>query len=199
MAIFQSFEAWNNLAKAYIKLGDKKRAWYCFHDALKSNFNCWEVWDNLMVVSVDLGFFWEVKFKRLNCLIFICWQLEKLFHFSGSSFVFSNFGHQRQAHWHTSTGNLEKCHRVWYPRQEWNIVQETLGRSNGTVWTHNVQRNRQIPSLGVLLGSCGIQKRVRNCRSTFEERMQRCNQRSQMVINDWECFESGRRVLQISW
>lgn len=55
-----SFEAWNNLAKAYIKLGDKPRAWRSLHDAVKCNYDKWEVWDNLMVVSIDLGHFSDV-------------------------------------------------------------------------------------------------------------------------------------------
>ncbi|XP_011862842.1 PREDICTED: tetratricopeptide repeat protein 27 [Vollenhovia emeryi] len=57
---YQCFEAWNNLAKAYIKLGDKPRAWKCLQDAIKCNYNRWEVWDNLMIVSIDLGHFSEV-------------------------------------------------------------------------------------------------------------------------------------------
>uniref|UniRef100_A0A0C9RV43 Ttc27_0 protein n=1 Tax=Fopius arisanus TaxID=64838 RepID=A0A0C9RV43_9HYME len=55
-----SFEAWNNLAKAYIKLGDKPRAWRSLQDAVKCNYDKWEVWDNLMVVSIDLGHFSDV-------------------------------------------------------------------------------------------------------------------------------------------
>ncbi|XP_015179138.1 PREDICTED: tetratricopeptide repeat protein 27 [Polistes dominula] len=55
-----NFEAWNNLAKAYIKLGDKYRAWKVLHEAIKCNHDRWEVWDNLMVVSIDLGQFLEV-------------------------------------------------------------------------------------------------------------------------------------------
>ncbi|KAL0113816.1 hypothetical protein PUN28_011271 [Cardiocondyla obscurior] len=55
-----TFEAWNNLAKAYIKLGDKQRAWKSLQDAIKCNYDRWEVWDNLMVVSIDLGHFSEV-------------------------------------------------------------------------------------------------------------------------------------------
>ncbi|XP_063976451.1 tetratricopeptide repeat protein 27 [Diachasmimorpha longicaudata] len=55
-----SFEAWNNLAKAYIKLGDKERAWHSLQDAVKCNYDKWEVWDNLMVVSIDLGYFSDV-------------------------------------------------------------------------------------------------------------------------------------------
>ncbi|KAF7993408.1 hypothetical protein HCN44_007911 [Aphidius gifuensis] len=55
-----NFEAWNNLAKAYIKLGDKPRAWRSLQDAVKCNYDKWEIWDNLMVVSIDLGYFSEV-------------------------------------------------------------------------------------------------------------------------------------------
>ncbi|XP_058464178.1 tetratricopeptide repeat protein 27 [Malaya genurostris] len=47
------FESWNNLAKAYIKLGDKKRAHKILQEALKCNFNNWKVWDNYLVVSID--------------------------------------------------------------------------------------------------------------------------------------------------
>ncbi|XP_076247464.1 tetratricopeptide repeat protein 27-like isoform X2 [Calliopsis andreniformis] len=55
-----TFEAWNNLAKAYIKLGDKPKAWKSLQDAIKCNYDRWQVWDNLMVVSIDLGHFSEV-------------------------------------------------------------------------------------------------------------------------------------------
>ncbi|XP_048265483.1 tetratricopeptide repeat protein 27 [Bombus terrestris] len=55
-----TFEAWNNLAKAYINLGDKVKAWKSLQDALKCNYDQWQVWDNLMVVSIDLGHFSEV-------------------------------------------------------------------------------------------------------------------------------------------
>ncbi|KZC05184.1 PREDICTED: tetratricopeptide repeat protein 27 [Dufourea novaeangliae] len=55
-----TFEAWNNLANAYIKLGDKRRAWKSLQDATKCNYDSWQVWDNLMIVSIDLGHFAEV-------------------------------------------------------------------------------------------------------------------------------------------
>ncbi|XP_035742700.1 tetratricopeptide repeat protein 27-like isoform X1 [Vespa mandarinia] len=55
-----TFEAWNNLAKAYIKLGDKYRAWKVLYEAIKCNHDRWEVWDNLMAVCIDLGQFLEV-------------------------------------------------------------------------------------------------------------------------------------------
>lgn len=48
------------MAKAYIKLGEKQRAFRALQDAIKCNYDRWEVWDNLMVVSIDLGRFTEV-------------------------------------------------------------------------------------------------------------------------------------------
>ncbi|XP_071441326.1 tetratricopeptide repeat protein 27 isoform X2 [Hetaerina americana] len=56
----ENFEAWNNLAKAYIKLGQKARAWKALQEALKCNYENWKVWDNLMAVSTDCGEFEEV-------------------------------------------------------------------------------------------------------------------------------------------
>lgn len=53
------FEAWNNLAKCYIKNGQKSRAYYALKEAVKCNYESWMVWDNLMVVSVDCGCFEE--------------------------------------------------------------------------------------------------------------------------------------------
>lgn len=57
----QSFEAWNNIAKCYINLGQKVRAWRALQEAVKCNFENWKVWDNLMVVSTDCGEFEEVN------------------------------------------------------------------------------------------------------------------------------------------
>ncbi|EFN88080.1 Tetratricopeptide repeat protein 27 [Harpegnathos saltator] len=55
-----SFEAWNNLAKAYIRMGNIARARKSLEDALKCDYDRWEVWDNFMVVNTDLGHFSEV-------------------------------------------------------------------------------------------------------------------------------------------
>ncbi|XP_065208755.1 tetratricopeptide repeat protein 27 [Planococcus citri] len=54
------FEAWNNLAKAYVKLGQKDRAWRALQEAVKCNYDNWMVWDNLMAVSTDCADFEEV-------------------------------------------------------------------------------------------------------------------------------------------
>lgn len=50
-----SFLAWNNLSKAYIKLGQKERAWRTLREAVKCNYEEWKVWDNLLMVSIDIG------------------------------------------------------------------------------------------------------------------------------------------------
>ncbi|RZF41444.1 hypothetical protein LSTR_LSTR000158 [Laodelphax striatellus] len=55
-----TFEAWNNLAKAYVKLGQKARAFQALKDAVRCNFENWMVWDNLMAVSTDCGEFEQV-------------------------------------------------------------------------------------------------------------------------------------------
>ncbi|XP_032596913.1 tetratricopeptide repeat protein 27 isoform X2 [Drosophila grimshawi] len=52
------FESWNNLAKALIKLGDKQRAHRLLGEALKCNYSNWKVWENYMLVSVDIAH-WE--------------------------------------------------------------------------------------------------------------------------------------------
>lgn len=49
------------MAKAYIKLGDKSKAWKSLQDAIKCNYDRWQIWDNLMIVSIDLGHFSEVR------------------------------------------------------------------------------------------------------------------------------------------
>lgn len=51
------FECWNNLAKAYINLGDKRRAHKILTEALRCNFDNWKVWENFLIVSVDTGNF----------------------------------------------------------------------------------------------------------------------------------------------
>ena len=62
------FESWNNLANCFIKLGDKKRAHKILHEALKCNFNNWKVWENFLLVSVDIGSF-EDSLNAYNRLI----------------------------------------------------------------------------------------------------------------------------------
>lgn len=64
--MFQSFEAWNNLSKAYVKMNQKVRAWKTLQESLKWNYENWRVWDNYMIVSTDVGEFQEVC--HLPCL-----------------------------------------------------------------------------------------------------------------------------------
>uniref|UniRef100_A0A182PEQ3 TPR_REGION domain-containing protein n=1 Tax=Anopheles epiroticus TaxID=199890 RepID=A0A182PEQ3_9DIPT len=47
------FEPWNNLAKAYIMLGEKQRAHKVLQEALKCNYSNWKVWENFLLVSLD--------------------------------------------------------------------------------------------------------------------------------------------------
>ena len=48
-----NFEAWNNLANCYVKLGQKERAWRVLQESVRCDFENWKVWDNLMVISVS--------------------------------------------------------------------------------------------------------------------------------------------------
>lgn len=50
-----SFLAWNNLSKAYIKLNQKERAWRTLREAIKCNYEEWKIWENFMVVSIEIG------------------------------------------------------------------------------------------------------------------------------------------------
>ena len=54
------FEAWNNMAKAYIKLDKKIIAYSTLQEAIKCNYEEWRLWDNYLTVSVDVGSFDEV-------------------------------------------------------------------------------------------------------------------------------------------
>ena len=49
-----NFEAWNNLANCYVKLGQKERAWRVLQESVRCDFENWKVWDNLMVISVSI-------------------------------------------------------------------------------------------------------------------------------------------------
>lgn len=54
-----SFEAWNNMANAYIHMGEKAKAWKVLQESLKCNYEDWRVWENYLLVSVDVGAFEE--------------------------------------------------------------------------------------------------------------------------------------------
>lgn len=50
-------EAWNNLANVYIKKGLKSQAHLALKEGLKMNYESWHMWENFLVVSVDVGAF----------------------------------------------------------------------------------------------------------------------------------------------
>jgi len=54
-----NFETWNNLGNCYIKMGQKERAWRVLLEAVKCDYDNWKVWDNIMILSTDLGIFDE--------------------------------------------------------------------------------------------------------------------------------------------
>lgn len=62
------FESWNNLAKCFIKLGNKQRAHKVLQEALKCNYDSWKIWENFLIVSVDVGSF-EDALNAYNRLI----------------------------------------------------------------------------------------------------------------------------------
>ncbi|XP_034040508.1 tetratricopeptide repeat protein 27-like [Thalassophryne amazonica] len=53
-------EAWNNLSTAYIRLRQKKKAFRTLQEALKCNYEHWQIWENYIAVSTDIGDFTEV-------------------------------------------------------------------------------------------------------------------------------------------
>lgn len=62
------FESWNNLAKCFIKMGNKKRAHKVLQESLKCNYDNWKIWENFLLVSVDVGSF-EDALNAYNRLI----------------------------------------------------------------------------------------------------------------------------------
>ncbi|XP_070696653.1 tetratricopeptide repeat protein 27 [Pempheris klunzingeri] len=52
-------EAWSNLSTAYIRLQQKNKAFRTLQEALKCNYEHWQIWENFIVVSTDIGDFAE--------------------------------------------------------------------------------------------------------------------------------------------
>lgn len=55
----ENLEAWNNMASAYIHMGDKAKAWRVLQEALKCSYDNWRVWENYLLVCMDVGAFEE--------------------------------------------------------------------------------------------------------------------------------------------
>ncbi|XP_060535101.1 tetratricopeptide repeat protein 27 [Cylas formicarius] len=54
------YEAWNNLAQAYLKLGNKRSAHQALLEAVRCNFEHWKVWENFLEVSSDISMYSDV-------------------------------------------------------------------------------------------------------------------------------------------
>lgn len=52
-------EAWNNLSSAFIRLQKKDKAFRTLQEALRCNFEHWQIWENFILVSTDVGEFAE--------------------------------------------------------------------------------------------------------------------------------------------
>ncbi|XP_062285833.1 tetratricopeptide repeat protein 27 [Scomber scombrus] len=52
-------EAWSNLSTAYIRLRKKDKAFLTLQEALKCNYEHWQIWENFIAVSTDIGDFAE--------------------------------------------------------------------------------------------------------------------------------------------
>ncbi|XP_028396101.1 tetratricopeptide repeat protein 27-like [Dendronephthya gigantea] len=60
-------EAWNNLSSVYIKMKQKDRAFRTLQEALRANYDNWQMWENFLVIGTDVGAFEQViqAFHRL--------------------------------------------------------------------------------------------------------------------------------------
>lgn len=52
-------EAWSNLATAHIRLKQKEKGFRTLQEALRCNFEQWQIWENFIVVCIDIGEFSE--------------------------------------------------------------------------------------------------------------------------------------------
>ncbi|XP_076022537.1 tetratricopeptide repeat protein 27 [Genypterus blacodes] len=52
-------EAWTNLSTAHIRLKKKDKAYLTLQEALKCNYEHWQIWENFIIVCMDVGAFAE--------------------------------------------------------------------------------------------------------------------------------------------
>ncbi|KAF0027625.1 tetratricopeptide repeat protein 27 isoform X1 [Scophthalmus maximus] len=52
-------EGWNNLSTAYIRLHQKTKAFRTLQESLRCNYEHWQIWENFIAVSTDVGEFAE--------------------------------------------------------------------------------------------------------------------------------------------
>ncbi|XP_072320557.1 tetratricopeptide repeat protein 27-like [Eucyclogobius newberryi] len=50
-------EAWNNLSTAHIRLKNDYKAFLTLQEALKCNYESWQIWENFLLVSTNIGAF----------------------------------------------------------------------------------------------------------------------------------------------
>lgn len=55
----ENSEAWNNLSSAFIRQNKKPRAFRSLQEALRCNYEHWQIWENYICVAVDVGEFRE--------------------------------------------------------------------------------------------------------------------------------------------
>ncbi|XP_065184531.1 tetratricopeptide repeat protein 27-like [Sycon ciliatum] len=54
---FDNYEAWTNLASVHIRMKQKPKAHKTLQEALRCNFEKWQIWHNFMLVCTDVGEF----------------------------------------------------------------------------------------------------------------------------------------------
>ena len=54
---YDNFEAWANLSNAELKAGNKVAAHRTLNEAIKCNYEKWELWENFITIATDIGDF----------------------------------------------------------------------------------------------------------------------------------------------
>jgi tetratricopeptide (TPR) repeat protein len=64
----EHFEAWNNLAAAYIRMNQKPRAQKILTEALKFNYDHANIWENYLLICVDVADFAQAIEAYHRCI-----------------------------------------------------------------------------------------------------------------------------------